>query len=203
MFQNFIYFIVVLLIYSTYQPAENTNFSPSETIFFFLLLILVFSYLTNIQFRRLEKNLTAIRPDQRFDGIVTRQSILAITIFALDIYALNLPWFLNRIPLLGQIPTLQAALFIGLFIGYLSIIWALAHPSYHNIYRTGLSRKSYIYANITFAVPVLLPWFVLSGVADIINALPFRFSKELLATTEGQVGYFLIFCLEWPWWDRR
>ncbi len=193
MFQNFIYFIVVLLIYSTYQPAENTNFSPSETIFFFLLLILVFSYLTNIQFRRLEKNLTAIRPDQRFDGIVTRQSILAITIFALDIYALNLPWFLNRIPLLGQIPTLQAALFIGLFIGYLSIIWAFAHPSYHNIYRTGLSRKSYIYANITFAVPVLLPWFVLSGVADIITALPYRFTKELLATTEGQVGYFLIF----------
>jgi len=39
----------------------------------------------------------------------------------------------------------------------------------------------------------LLPWFCLSIVADIIHVLPFSLPKQILATTEGQVAYFLIF----------
>ena len=31
MFSNFIYFIIVLLIYATYQPAAETNFTPIDT----------------------------------------------------------------------------------------------------------------------------------------------------------------------------
>jgi hypothetical protein len=36
MFGNFLYFIVVLLIYLTYQPSEETNFSGFETITLFI-----------------------------------------------------------------------------------------------------------------------------------------------------------------------
>ena len=35
MFGNFIYFIVALLIYSTYQPSEQTNFAPLDTLIYF------------------------------------------------------------------------------------------------------------------------------------------------------------------------
>jgi hypothetical protein len=34
MFGNFIYFIVALLIYSTYQPSEQTNFARPWTPWF-------------------------------------------------------------------------------------------------------------------------------------------------------------------------
>jgi Zn-dependent protease with chaperone function len=39
----------------------------------------------------------------------------------------------------------------------------------------------------------LLPWLFLSGIADIIRALPFEAPKNFLSTTEGEVSYFLFF----------
>jgi hypothetical protein len=55
MFGNFIYFIIVLLIYSTYQPSEDTNFTALETLFLFILLTIIFAVITWLQFQRIEK----------------------------------------------------------------------------------------------------------------------------------------------------
>ena len=43
MFRNFIYFIVVLLIYTTYQPPSEPNFAPLETVLLFVLLSVFFA----------------------------------------------------------------------------------------------------------------------------------------------------------------
>lgn len=196
MFGNFIYFIVVLLIYSTYQPSEETNFSAIETLFLFITLILFFAWITRIQFRRLEKRLSKESFHQlghKFSATLTRQSIMAIVLFSVDIYGLNLTSFLINIPFLSIIPTFQALLFLGLFVFYLAIVWACAYGPYRMLNTTDLSRRSYILGNISFSIPVLIPWLLLSGIADIINALPFELPKRFLSTTEGQVVYFLVF----------
>ena len=124
---------------------------------------------------------------------LTRQSIMAIVLFSIDIYGLNLSSFLADIDFLSIIPTFQALLFLGLFIFYLAIVWACAHGSYKMLSNSDLSRKSYILSQISFSVPVLLPWLLLSGVADIINALPFESPKHFLSTIQGQIAYFIIF----------
>lgn len=196
MFGNFIYFIVVLLIYLTYQPSEETNFSGFESLTFFIGLIAVFFYFTLFLFRRLEKRIASddfARLDSQFHAILTRQSILAILIFAIDIYGLNLSSFLVQIWLFNKIPTLEALLFLGLFVFYLGLVWACAHGPYKKLYRSDISRRSYVLSNITFSVPVLLPWLLLSGFADLIKALPFQWPARFLETTEGEVSYFLIF----------
>ena len=196
MFGNFIYFIVVLLIYSTYQPSEETNFSGIETLFLFITLILFFAWITRIQFRRLEKRLSKESFHQlghKFSATLTRQSIMAIVLFSVDIYGLNLTSFLINIPFLSIIPTFQALLFLGLFVFYLAIVWACAYGPYRMLNTTDLSRRSYILGNISFSIPVLIPWLLLSGIADIINAMPFELPKRFLSTTEGQVAYFLVF----------
>ena len=196
MFGNFIYFIVVLLIYSTYQPSEETNFSGIETLFLFITLILFFAWITRVQFRRLEKRLSKESFHQlghKFSATLTRQSIMAIVLFSIDIYGLNLTSFLINIPFLSIIPTFQALLFLGLFVFYLAIVWACAYGPYRILNTTDLSRRSYILGNISFSIPVLIPWLLLSGIADIINAMPFELPKRFLSTTEGQVAYFLVF----------
>ena len=198
MFGNFIYFILVLLIYSTYQPSEETNFTGPETLFLFVGLIVIFTLFTWIQFRRIEKRIFKERLfhlDNKFTATLTRQSILAIVLFSIDIYGLSLSSFLTKIPFLAVIPTFQALLFLFLFIFYLAIVWACAYGPYQVLYRTDLSRRSYILSQILFSAPILLPWLLLSGIADIINALPFELPKRLLSTTEGEVAYFLIFLL--------
>ncbi|MCD4787713.1 MAG: M48 family metalloprotease [Desulfobacterales bacterium] len=196
MFVNFIYFIIVLLIYATYLPPDEPNFSPIETSLLFLGLIIVFAYFTRMLFHRLEKRIpknNILRVDHKINAIITQQSVMAIVLFAVDIYGLSLTCFLKNIPLFTVIPTLQALVFIGLFVFYLAIIWACAYGPYKRLYITDLSRRSYVLSNISFSIPVLFPWLLLSGIADIINALPFELPKRFLSTPEGQVIYFLVF----------
>ena len=196
MFRNFIYFIVVLLIYTTYQPSEEPNFAPLETFVLFISLFVSFIGVTWVQFHRLEQRIfhdNLLRLDHKFNSLIARQAILAIVVFTIDIYGLNLSSYVAKTRLFLTIPTLQALLFIGLFVAYLSIVWHIAHTVYRRIYNIDISRKSYVTSNIQFSLPVLLPWFFLSIVADIIHALPFKLPKQLLSTTEGQVIYFLVF----------
>ncbi len=196
MFANFIYFIVALLIYSTYQPAEQTNFSVVDTVLFFSALILLFFYYSRYQFHRI-KNLTDTAPhhvlDQQFSSALTRQSIIAIVLFAVDIYGLNIPSFWMEMPLFEVVPTIEALLFLALFIAYLAMVWFNAHDAYRRIYRSDITRNAYVTSNIAFSVPVLLPWLLLSGIADLILALPFDLPRRMLLSPAGETAYFLFF----------
>ena len=53
MFGNFLYFIIVLLIYLTFQPSEETNFNGLEAFTLFIGLIVVFFSFTSFLFRRI------------------------------------------------------------------------------------------------------------------------------------------------------
>ena len=196
MFGNFLYFIIVLLIYLTYQPSEETNFNGIESFTLFIGLIAFFFYFTLFLFRRLEKRISTSefsRLDHQFHSILMRQSIMAILIFAIDIYGLNLSSLLIDFPIFNALPTLEALLFLSLFVFYLAIVWACAHGAYKKLYRSDISKKSYVLSNITFSIPILLPWVFLSGIADLIRALPFEWPGRFLDTTEGEVIYFLLF----------
>ncbi|MGD8345191.1 MAG: M48 family metalloprotease [Desulfobacterales bacterium] len=198
MFGNFIYFIVVLLIYLTYQPSEETNFNGLETFTLFIGFIVLFFYFTSFLFRRLERRIANgefASLDAQFHAILMRQSIMAILIFAIDIYGLSLPSFFIGIPLFAAIPTLEALLFLGIFVFYLALVWACAYGPYKILYRSDISQRTYVLSNIMFSVPVLLPWLILSGFADLIKALPFAWPARFLETTEGEITYFLLFLI--------
>lgn len=198
MFGNFIYFILVLLIYLTYQPSEETNFTAFESWMLFGGLVLAFSVFSRFQFQRIERRIAKgqyLRIDHQFNTTLLRQSVLAILLFAVNIYGLNLSSFLAGIAPFRIIPTLLALLFLLLFIFYLAIVWSFAYSTYQRLYRTDITRKTYVFSNISFSVPVLLPWLFLSGIADIIHALPFETPKRFLNTTEGEIAYFLFFLL--------
>ncbi|MDI6688168.1 MAG: M48 family metalloprotease [Desulfobacterales bacterium] len=196
MFSNFIYLIIVLLIYTTYPPSEEPNFTLLETLALFLSIIIAFIFFTSLQFRAFEKQIAKqshYHLDHQFNSILSKLSITAIAIFILNIYGLSLPSFLINISVFTTIPTLQALLFIGLFLSYIAIVWGFAYSSYQKLNMNGMSRQAYIFSNISFSIPVLIPWFLLSGIADIINALPFELPKYILSTTEGEIIYFMVF----------
>ncbi len=196
MFGNFIYFILVLLIYLTYQPAEETNFTAFESFALFLGLVFAFSFFTRFQFQRIERRMASgqyLQIEHQFNTTLLHQSVLAILLFAINIYGLNLSSFLISIAPFRTIPTLLALLFLLLFIFYLAIVWTFAYSTYQKLYRADISRQTYVFSNISFSVPVLLPWLFLSGIADIIHALPFETPKQFLSTTEGEITYFLFF----------
>ena len=196
MYGNFIYFILVLLIYTTYYPPESPYLGPSETLGIFLLCVGMLEITSRAAFNALSKKIEArgvFGFHGEFDRVFNRQAILAIIIFAINIYVLNLKFYLTTIPLFAGSPSLTAFLFIGLFIGFLSIIWARAYKPYKALFQTQLSRRSYVLSNISFSLPVILPWIMISVGVEIINILPFSAPKRLLATPEGQVIFFSFF----------
>ncbi len=196
MFGNFLYFIVALLIYSTYPAAEEPNFSGYRSLFLLLLFSGGFALFARAAFARIlrqSRDSFDAGLDHRFEAVRVRLSILAVAVFAVDIYGLSLPDFVVRIPFFKAFPTAAALVFLGLFIAYMAVVWACAYPTYRRIYGTDQTLPGYVASNISFSLPVLLPWLVLSGVADLLMVLPFSLPKQILSTPEGEVAYFLIF----------
>ena len=196
MYGNFIYFILALLIYLTYQPPEDPALGAGESLLLFALLAAAFTWGVRSLFRRVERRLGQTgfaELDARFHRLQLRSSVLAVAIFTLDIYALNLPAFAQELPLLSRWPTLQALVFLLLFMGYLSLVWGCAFDTYRMLYQPQFTRRDYIGSNISFSAPILLPWLLMSGIADLIDALPLPGVKALLATAEGQTVYFATF----------
>ena len=198
MFGNFIYFIVVLLIYLIYQPPEDIALNGFEVFALFCGFIIVFALFTRLQFLQLSRRIADSgfkSLDNQYHAIVIRQSVLAILLFTIDVWGLNLPAYFMNLPVFSTFPTLLALFFLGLFVFYLAIVWYFAHGTYQRLYRADISKKSWVGSNIMFSLPVLLPWLLLSGVADIIGILPFETPKWFLNTDLGQGVYFLVFLL--------
>jgi Zn-dependent protease with chaperone function len=196
MYGNFIYFILVLLIYTTYYPPEVPYLGPFQTLILFLVLLAMFVGTTQTAFRTLSNKIDLEGPSGqhgRFDRLFTRQAIMAVVMFSINIYILNLKLFVLTIPVFSASPTVTALLFILLFVAYLAIIWAMAHRPYQRLFGTKVSKRSYVVSNISFHLPVILPWLLISAGIDIINLLPFDTPKHFLATPEGQVIFFFCF----------
>ncbi len=196
MYGNFIYFILVLLIYTTYYPPEKPYLGALQTLILFLMLLAVFVGNTQARFRTLSKKIDLEGPTGQhgqFDRLFTQQAIMAIVMFSINIYVLNLKLFVVSIPVFSVSPTMTALLFVLLFVAHLAIIWAIAYKPYQRLFRTKVSRRAYVLSNISFDLPVILPWLLISAGIDIINLLPFETPKHFLATPEGQVIFFFCF----------
>jgi len=196
MFANFIYFIVALLIYTTYQPPDQPEVPFFHAVLMFLTVTAAFAALARLLFNKLENRYEKeglAYVEEHFSNLLTRLSIVAIAAFAFVIYVINLSVYFQNIWLFQAFPTLEAVFFLCIFVLYLAIVWASAYDMYEKLNRSGTTRGNYVFANISFSVPILLPWFCLSVVADIITALPFEAPKNFLLSTEGQIIYFLGF----------
>ena len=196
MFANFIYLILALLIYTTYYPPEQPNFQGMDAAFLALFLVVVFAVFARSQFRGIEKRIgreNFIQMDNRFSSALTRHSILALVFFSISIYGLNLTTFTSRLPLISHFPTIEALICLGLFLLYMVIVWSCAWVAYDKLYRNQISLRVYVSSQISFCIPVVLPWVFISGTSDILQALPFELPKKLLATSTGQMVFFLFF----------
>lgn len=196
MFANFIYFILALLIFATYHPSGAPGWSPLQTGLGILVLAGGFWAYARSLYRGIA--LLAERgerylADHRFGNATRRLSILALVIFAFIVHGLEAPALVSGAPLFETVPTLSALVFLGLFVGLLTVVWASAWEAHSVLYDPQGSRSEYVGANLRLSLPVLIPWVLISGIADLVFALPFEAPKRFLASPEGELVYFLFF----------
>ncbi|MFC1495455.1 M48 family metalloprotease [Thermodesulfobacteriota bacterium] len=195
MFNNIIYFIIVLLLFniSYVDDGQAESFVYSLSMFFILWMVLVLY--CRIGFNRLvrmyENDPGSIRVTA-YNSLVMRLSIIAILIFSLDLFVLNLKYWIENIPVIGEIYVFQGLLGIILFLLYLSTIWYFACPFHRLVFNSDIQKQAFITGNIKLNIPVIFPWLFLSLAFEIVALSPWPAFNLFIEKPAGQILFFTI-----------
>ncbi|MCJ8500496.1 M48 family metallopeptidase [Desulfatitalea alkaliphila] len=196
MFHNFIYFIVALITLILYQPTQTPALSALDALLGLLVVTGLFTAIVRFRFDRLARRASHYSQrvlDQRFGQLMSQHAILALAVFAVVIWVLDLPSHIGFLGIFVWLPTLKDLLFLLLFGGYLVLVWTYAYDAHQAIYGGDLTRANYVYSNAAFSAPILLPWTLLFGISDLLRLLPFELPTRILDSAVGQTAYFLVF----------
>lgn len=198
MFTYFIYYIIVILVYATYQAPAKTPPDLHYSIYYFLITTALYLVLVRAAFSWLGRQLVKMDPpriDHYYNMLISRFSVTAILFLAIQIHIFDFPLILRWLPLFSAFPTLEAVFFLVVYIFYLSSMWWMAHDVYQEIYGEDISKKNYVFSNISISLPVIFPWLIMSFFMDCIQMLPFAGVKQFMQSPFGEVSYFLVFLL--------
>ena len=198
MFNNIIYFIIVLLIFNINFPESAPESSLLYTLSMLFVTWLIFAGYSKWEFNRLRRLLGTSEADEgRMTGLyqklVARLSVTAIFLFALAVYLFNIKYWLQLIPWFKWFSVLQGSAALSLFFIYLGTIWYFAYPVYQALLRPEITRRSFIKSNLRFNFPILFPWIALSLVYDLFALSPFSGPDSFLNRVEGQLLFFATF----------
>jgi Zn-dependent protease with chaperone function len=197
-FSNFIYFLAALVIYTTSELFDKPSGFDPGAIGFCLASTAAFALVCRIYFKRLSvlgRALPAQEIDRRVNTAISRLSLAALVLFAVNIYGFRVNHLLSDVAIFQWVPTLGALLFLGLFLFYLILIWNFAYQIQRRFFTDSLTKKNFILSNVAFCLPAMLPWFFLSLLADCLGLLPFDGLNRFLNSMAGEVTYILFFVI--------
>ena len=200
MFNNIIYFIIVLLIFNLSYPDARPEGSLPFTLLMMFVIWVIFSVYSATAFGRLKRELIKAgrgdpRSSSRYERLNVRLSILAIFLFALATYLFELRQWLHLIPGFDGFSVLEGIIAISLFLFYLSTIWYFACPVYRLLFQTTSTRRSFVYSNLRFNLPILFPWVAISLVYDLLALSPWAGHDSFLNSVFGQIVFFAAFII--------
>jgi Zn-dependent protease with chaperone function len=200
MFNNIIYFIIVLIIFNLSYPDNTQQNSLGYTMVMLSVSWLIFAGYCRYGFQRL---LNRYHRDEnesgglsgQYQGLVFRLSVLAIFLFALDVYMFHLKYWLQIIPGVKEFSVLQGVLALMLFFFYLGTIWYFSHSASTVATRVRIPRRSFIVSNFKLNMPILFPWLILSLVYDLLSLSPWAGHESFMSKPEGQIIFFASFLI--------
>jgi len=187
-YNNLIYFIVVIFILSTNSVPDTPQLSPSVTFLLFAGKGLFFWFLVRLGYgrKRVSKVSEYFKAEQKF-------SILAIGSVAVDVYVLDCQYYFAGLPFTDNLPILISLGGIFLFFSYLCLVWTGARESYSTVFGRSYSAGAFLWSNILNNIPIILPWLLLSFLFDLLLLLPFPVISDFLKSSWGEPLFFLTF----------
>jgi len=215
MFNNIIYFLIVLLIFEISYPENGNDGSFIYSLSMILFLWGVLAIYCRAGFNRLLRLLDTGKQEGlagRYHALILRLSILAIMIFAMDVYIFNLKYWLRMIPLADKFSVFQGIPAVTLFLFYLSTIWYFAYPVYVPVFQSKVTRRPFIISNIKLNIPVLFPWLILTFLSDLLVVNHWSGPGNILDRPGGEMLFYAVFmcalAIIMPpfiqyWWECR
>ena len=196
-YNNLIYLLLVILILVTRAVPEQPQLAPFTALLLFTLKAALFTALTHRGLRRPGPvNAAAyFQAEQRY-------AILAIICLAIDVYLLDAHYYLGRLPAAEAMPSLVHLAGVGLFLAYLLILWSRARPAYGRIFGADYRTPAFLLANLKLNLVILLPWLLITLLADLLALSQVALIQRLLSSPWGEplliLGFFLLLLLIFP-----
>jgi len=195
-YNNLIYFLVVILILSTNSVPAKPQIPLAVALGLFVMKGLIYrGWLL-----RLFPN--GMSSGSRYGKAERNGAILAIVFFSIDVYLLDAQFYFGQLPLSHKLPALADLAALLLFIGYLSMMWAVAAPCYGRLFGHGQSRAAFVRGNVESNLPIVLPWILLSFFADLLRLSPWVWARDILSSSWGEpivsILFFLCLALTFP-----
>jgi Zn-dependent protease with chaperone function len=187
LYNNLIYFLVVIFVFSTNTPAAKPPLPPILTLAAFVASAWGFSRIASRMFSRSASGSTA------YFSVEKRLSILAVLVFMGFVYLLDLKYYLAPISLGGSLPVLADVAGLGCFFLLLVLMWRAARLRYQQIFQRSYSSWAFVWSNFKVNLPIILPWLTLSLVFDALLALPFPELVKALRSPWGDLVLFILF----------
>lgn len=189
-YNNLLYFLVVILVLSTNTAPAQPQFSLAVVLSTFFAKAIAYRWALGRTFAPKK----SYSPTQ-YTTAERKGAILAIIMFSLDVYLLDCQYFLGRFPLAEKLPVITSFLCLVLFTFYLVLLWDAAARSYQSSFGQQDNPGAFILTNIKTNLPIILPWLILSLLADLLRLSPLPIIKNLLNSTWGEGIFFLLFFL--------
>lgn len=189
-YNNLIYFLVVILILTTNTAADHPQLTGFTALILFLVKALLYQSLLRGIFNKAKVYKASVYSTAERKG-----SILAIIFFSLDVYLLDCQYYFNLLPGARLLPVVGSVASLLLFAGYLFSMWVKAGNRYQAIFNSRQTPKVFAWNNLKTNLPIILPWLCLSLFGDLLQRSHIPMVQQLMASAWGEQTIFIVFFL--------
>ena len=180
-YNNLLYFITVIIIFSTGSVPDAPQIPFIAALIIFLAKGGAYHYLVGHAHSK-----GRVSNDKQYFAVERKFSFIAILLFAIDVYLLDIKYYLSFLSLNGNLPVLLSLGGLSLFFFYLALLWLAARKNYLVLFGHRYSAKEFVINNIKLNIPIILPWLIINFIADFLKILPFPLSKMLASSEWGE-----------------
>lgn len=187
-YANLLYFLVVIFIFSTNTPVREPWLPSWQALSLAILFCFLFARIAATLYRR---SLNGI--SQFYFAAEKKLSLLAVVLFIVFVYGLDLKYYLHPLSMNDHLPALENLAGLAVFFFLLSIMWARGCEAYQAVFHRRYSTGSFIVSNIKANLPIVLPYLVLSVAFDLLTLLPWPGFQAVLTSSWGDLLLFGVF----------
>ncbi|MDR3567440.1 MAG: M48 family metalloprotease [Syntrophobacteraceae bacterium] len=204
MYNQLIYFIVVLLLFSTLPQTGRPPAPHWPDALYILALFCFFVFCCWRTFGKLKKaadeNASPSILSRAYFRAETLLSITAIGFLAVYLYGLNLAACLGVIPGYTKFATVSGIVGLAIYMVHLAIVWYFGYPVHEALSGAGTSRAHFIKGHLSFTSAILFPWLLISIAADLLDLIK---APAFMTSDFAQLGLISValfgFVLLGPW----
>jgi Zn-dependent protease with chaperone function len=130
-----------------------------------------------------------------YQRLIFRVTVIAILLFALDIYLFHLKFWLQQIPGFKTFSVIEGVVALAVFIFYLETLWFFAYPAYKAAFKTRIQRKTFLISNLRMNAPIVFPWVLLTGVHNLLSLTSWMSLDRFFGSEGGQLIFFATFLI--------